>query len=156
MDDATSCHAVFSGNLFAPRIIEEYGRAIIKKRISAFLLSNQIDLFDFSKVRTVHRFGYEAIARPDRPSFLDLHDDAIEHERVNREPTARLIQARHVWWGRPSRHSWSDIACCRRGSGRSATCVSDPPGNYTSNIIPWVAETSFAVPSTNLYENSRA
>lgn len=56
----------------------------MKTRRSAFLLSNQIDLFDFSKVRTVHRFGYGAIARLDRPSFLDLHDDSIEHERVNR------------------------------------------------------------------------
>jgi hypothetical protein len=89
--------------------IEEYDRAIIKKRISAFLLSNQIDLFDFSKLRTDHLFGYEAIARLARPCFLDLHDDAIEHERVNRELTARLIRSRHIWWGRPSRHSWSGI-----------------------------------------------
>ena len=82
----------FSGNLFAPRIIEEYRRAIVKKRISAFLLSNQIDLFVFSKLRTVHQFGYKAIARLGRPRFLDLHDDSIEEERVQREVTARLIR----------------------------------------------------------------
>ncbi len=82
----------FSGSLFASRIIEEYSRAIVKKRISAFLLSNQIDLFVFSKLRTVHLFGYEAIARLGRPCFLDLHDDSIEEERVRREVTARLIR----------------------------------------------------------------
>jgi glycosyltransferase involved in cell wall biosynthesis len=82
----------FSGNLYAPRIIEEYGRAAVKKRISAFLLSNPIDLFVFSKLRTIHLFGYEAIARLGRPCVIDLHDDAIEEERVRREVTARLIQ----------------------------------------------------------------
>jgi glycosyltransferase involved in cell wall biosynthesis len=82
----------FSGNLFAPRIIEEYSRAIVKKRLSAFLLSNQIDLFVFSKLQSIHQFGYEAIARLGRPCFLDLHDDPIEAERVRREVTARLIR----------------------------------------------------------------
>jgi glycosyltransferase involved in cell wall biosynthesis len=82
----------FSGKIYAPRIIEEYGRAIVKKRISAFLQSNQIDLFVFSKLTTVHLFGYEAIARLGRPRFLDLHDDDIESERVQREVTARLIR----------------------------------------------------------------
>jgi glycosyltransferase involved in cell wall biosynthesis len=82
----------FSGNLFAPRIIEEYSRAMVKKRISAFLQSNQIDLFVFSKLSTVHLFGYEAIARLGQPCFLDLHDDTIEEERGKREVTARLIR----------------------------------------------------------------
>ncbi|MGH6810849.1 MAG: glycosyltransferase [Methylocella sp.] len=82
----------FSGNLFAPRIIEEYNRGIVKKRISAFLQSNQIDLFVFSTLRTVHLFGYQAIARLGRPCFLDLHDDSIEEERVRREVAAKLIR----------------------------------------------------------------
>jgi hypothetical protein len=33
----------FSGNLYTPRIIEEYHRAVVKKRMSAFLRSNQIE-----------------------------------------------------------------------------------------------------------------
>jgi glycosyltransferase involved in cell wall biosynthesis len=82
----------FSGNLFAPRIIEEYRGAIVKKRISAFLLSNHIDLFVFSKLQTIHQFGYEAITSLGQPRFLDLHDDSIEQERVQREVTARLIR----------------------------------------------------------------
>ncbi len=82
----------FSGNLYAPRIIEEYSRANVKKRISTFLLSNQIDLFVFSRLETVHQFGYEAIARLGRPRFLDLHDDSIEEERVKRALTARLLR----------------------------------------------------------------
>ena len=81
-----------SGNLFAPRIIEEYRRAVDKKFISAFLQSNQIDLFVFSKLVTVHLFGYEAIARLHQPCFLDLHDDPIEEERARREVTARLMR----------------------------------------------------------------
>jgi glycosyltransferase involved in cell wall biosynthesis len=81
-----------SGNAYGPRIIAEYSRAIIKKRISAFVLSNQIDLFVFSKLTTVYMFGYEAIARLGRPCFLDLHDDTIENERLNREVTARLMR----------------------------------------------------------------
>jgi glycosyltransferase involved in cell wall biosynthesis len=82
----------FSGNLFAPRIIEEYGRGIVKKRISAFLQSNQIDLFVFSKLLIVHQFGYEAIARLGAPCFIDIHDDGIENERMLRAATARLLQ----------------------------------------------------------------
>jgi glycosyltransferase involved in cell wall biosynthesis len=82
----------FSGGLFAPRIIEEHSRAIVKKRILAFLQSNQIDLFVFSKLSTVHLFGYAAIARLARPCFLDLHDDYIENERVLREVTKRLLR----------------------------------------------------------------
>ena len=38
----------FSGKLFAPRVIEEFHCAPVKKRISAFLQANQIDLFVFS------------------------------------------------------------------------------------------------------------
>ena len=82
----------FSGNLFAPRIIEEFSRGIVKKRISAFLRSNPIDLFVFSTLRTVHLFGYEAIASLGRPCFLDLHDDSIEEERVRRLVAARLLR----------------------------------------------------------------
>jgi hypothetical protein len=123
MEDARSCRAKFQRNLYTPRIIEEYHRAIVKKRMSAFLQSNQIDLLVLSKLTTVHLFGYEAIARLGRPCILDLHDDSIEEERAQRELTARLARARHVWRGRPRRHFWSGIACCRRGSGWPAACV---------------------------------
>ena len=57
MEDARSCRAKFQRNLYTPRIIEEYHRAIVKKRMSAFLQSNQIDLLVFSKLTTVHLFG---------------------------------------------------------------------------------------------------
>jgi hypothetical protein len=99
MEDARSCRAKFQRNLYTPRIIEEYHRAIVKKRMSAFLQSNQIDLLVLSKLTTVHLFGYEAIARLGRPCILDLHDDSIEEERAQRELTARLARARHVWGG---------------------------------------------------------
>lgn len=82
----------FTGSVFAPRFIEEYSRVIVKKRVMAFLQSNQIDLFVFSKLSTVHLFGYEAIAKLAQPCFLDLHDDYIENERVLREVTKRLIR----------------------------------------------------------------
>jgi hypothetical protein len=59
MEDARSCRAKFQRNLYTPRIIEEYHRAIVKKRMSAFLQSNQIDLLVLSKLTTVHLFGYE-------------------------------------------------------------------------------------------------
>ncbi|HEY8031277.1 MAG TPA: glycosyltransferase [Methylocella sp.] len=86
----------FSGNLFAPRVIEEYHCANVKKRISAFLRANQIDLFVFSKLRIVYLFGCEAIARLDQPRFFDLHDDLVEAERMQREVTRRLL------WNYPS------------------------------------------------------
>jgi hypothetical protein len=81
-----------SGNYFAPRIIEEFGRANVVKRISAFLQRNQIDLFVFSKLFSVHMFGYEALARLDRPCFIDLHDDLVERERLEREALVRLMR----------------------------------------------------------------
>ncbi|HXW70692.1 MAG TPA: glycosyltransferase [Methylocella sp.] len=80
-----------SGNLFAPRAIEEYGRGFVRRRIAGFLKSKEIDLFVFSKLETVHQFGYEAIARLGQPCFIDIHDDAIENDQLSRRVAANLI-----------------------------------------------------------------
>jgi glycosyltransferase involved in cell wall biosynthesis len=83
---------LFTGELFAPRVIEELGRNAIQATIDDFVTRHPIDVFIFSKVFSIHLFGRQALERLPATVFLDLHDDFVEREAADRRVLDKLLR----------------------------------------------------------------
>jgi glycosyltransferase involved in cell wall biosynthesis len=74
-----------NGCLFAPPLIEEFGRRPVKIAISQFLAAHKPDLALVSKLECVHLLGLDVLSSLRIPKFMDLHDDHVARERLVRQ-----------------------------------------------------------------------
>src|ERR1700730_7453040 len=88
---ARAASRLASGKLFAPRWIEEYGRANIHHAIADFAARHGLDLFLVSKLASVPLFGENNIRRVDATFLLDTHDDFVLRDLREREVLADLF-----------------------------------------------------------------
>jgi glycosyltransferase involved in cell wall biosynthesis len=82
----------FSGTLFAPPWIEEFGRRRVQQRIASFLDRHDIDVFVFSKLHSIPLFGHRNLRRLRAPVFLDLHDDFVRRDELERAVLKRVLR----------------------------------------------------------------
>jgi hypothetical protein len=80
-----------TGTLFAPRWLEEFGRADIHRQIAAFAAAHRPDLFLVSKLASVPLFGAANIRALHSRFVLDMHDDFVERDRLERRTLKRLL-----------------------------------------------------------------
>jgi glycosyltransferase involved in cell wall biosynthesis len=74
-----------TGTLFAPRLIEAYGRGGIERDIADFVDEHDLRLFVFSKIHALNLFGRKALRHlSDATVFIDLHDDFVAREELDR------------------------------------------------------------------------
>jgi glycosyltransferase involved in cell wall biosynthesis len=82
----------FTGNIFAPRWIEQLGRNAIHRTIADFIARHDLRVFLISKLASVSLFGETNLRRPGAVFFLDAHDDFILREIKDREVLADLLR----------------------------------------------------------------
>jgi glycosyltransferase involved in cell wall biosynthesis len=82
---------LISGNVFAPRWIEQLGRNAIYRTIGDFIARHDLRLFLISKLASVPLFGETNLRRPGAVFFLDAHDDFVLREEKDREVLADLL-----------------------------------------------------------------
>jgi hypothetical protein len=80
-----------TGTVFAPRWVEEFGRADIHGAIGRFIDRHNLSFFLVSKLASVPLFGEKNFGRPGAVFFLDAHDDFVLRERRDREVLAELM-----------------------------------------------------------------
>jgi glycosyltransferase involved in cell wall biosynthesis len=82
-----------TGSLLAPGWLVELGRGAIHRTIAEFVARHRPDLFHISKLVSVPLFG-EANLRDTKATFLlDMHDDFVLRDRIEREVLGRLLSA---------------------------------------------------------------
>ncbi|MGH9839808.1 MAG: glycosyltransferase family 4 protein [Blastocatellia bacterium] len=74
-----------NASLFARSLIEEFGRRPIKTAISQFISRNEPDIALISKLECIHLLGLDLLAGLRIPKLIDLHDDYVMREKLERE-----------------------------------------------------------------------
>ena len=80
-----------TGTLFAPRWIEEFGRGEIHRTIARFVRRYEPEVFLVSKLASVPLFGSGNIRKSDAAFFLDMHDDFVRRDEVDRRVMSALL-----------------------------------------------------------------
>jgi hypothetical protein len=80
-----------TGTVFAPRWVEEFGRADIHRTIANFIDRHNLSFFLVSKLASVPLFGEKTLHRGGAVFFLDTHDDFVLREHRDREVLAELM-----------------------------------------------------------------
>jgi len=81
-----------TGTVFAPRWIEELGRAGIHRAIAEFIRGHNLRLFLVSKLGSVPLFGERNLHRTGARFLLDTHDDFVARESQDREALIDLFE----------------------------------------------------------------
>jgi glycosyltransferase involved in cell wall biosynthesis len=81
-----------NGSLFAPPRIEEFGRRPIQAAISQFISTRQPEVALISKLECVHLLGRDVLAGLRIPKLLDLHDDFVRREDLERRVLRELSE----------------------------------------------------------------
>jgi glycosyltransferase involved in cell wall biosynthesis len=81
-----------TGNTFAPRWIEEFGRSGIHRTIADFVHRHEPDLFIVSKLVSVPLFGEANIRSLPGRFVLDMHDDFVQRDDLERRVLRRLLR----------------------------------------------------------------
>lgn len=115
-----------NGSLFAPAQVEEFNRSSIQREISQFLDYHKPDVMVLSKLNSLNLVG-ERIVR-DFPGLriLDLHDDFVSRENLERTKLEALLEQHPVLADYPpyrmtrmrQRMSRFDLARARRQERR--------------------------------------
>lgn len=80
-----------TGALFAPRWIEELGRGEIRRAIARFAARYQPELFLVSKLASIPLFGVDNLCKPESTLILDMHDDFIRRDVMDRRVLTELL-----------------------------------------------------------------
>lgn len=80
-----------TGAVFAPRWIEELGRATVHRTIAEFIARHDLRLFVINKLASVPLFGEANLRRRDATYFLDTHDDFVRRDSKDREVLSDLL-----------------------------------------------------------------
>ena len=80
-----------TGTLFGPRWLEEFGRSGIHRLIADFASRHEIDLFLLSKLICVPLFGGGNIRTLKASFILDMHDDFVLRDKMDRRVLADLL-----------------------------------------------------------------
>jgi glycosyltransferase involved in cell wall biosynthesis len=83
-----------TGGILAPRWLEELGRARIHRTIAAFIARYGLDFFIVSKLVSAGLFGERNIRATRGTFLLDMHDDFVLRDRMERDALDRLL-SRH-------------------------------------------------------------
>lgn len=81
-----------TGSLFAPRWIEEFGRAEIHRAIAEFATRHEPELFIVSKLVSVPLFGAANIRSLPGTFVLDMHDDFVRRDALERAALEALLR----------------------------------------------------------------
>src|SRR5690349_760830 len=81
----------FNGSLFAPAWVEEVGRIPVQREISGFLDRHRPDVMVMSKLNPLHLIGQRIVRRFPGVRILDLHDDFVARESIERNVLASLL-----------------------------------------------------------------
>jgi glycosyltransferase involved in cell wall biosynthesis len=80
-----------TGTLLAPRWLEELGRSEIHRTIAGFVSRHALDLFLVSKLVSVPLFGESNIRDTKATFLLDLHDDFVSRDQMERQVLGQLL-----------------------------------------------------------------
>lgn len=89
---ARAATRLLTGRLFAPRWIEELGRAGIHRAIAEFATRHEPELFIVSKLVSVPLFGAENIRSLPGTFVLDMHDDFVRRDALERAALEALLR----------------------------------------------------------------
>ena len=79
-----------TGSLFAPRLVEEWGRGDSQAAVREFVARHRCDVSLFSKLASIYLFGQRAVTELAGVKLLDLHDDFVDREETERAVLADL------------------------------------------------------------------
>jgi hypothetical protein len=82
----------FTGQLAAPRLLEEFGRQPIHRQIAEFVRRHEPDALYLHKLSCLVRVGEEVVANFPGVKIVDLHDDPVAREQAERETLDALIR----------------------------------------------------------------
>jgi hypothetical protein len=82
----------YTGKLIAPRALEELGRGIIKDQIRQFIKVHRFGVLLLNKFDTIGLIGQDVVSEFRGTKLLDLHDDFIEREVIERQSLAQLMR----------------------------------------------------------------
>jgi glycosyltransferase involved in cell wall biosynthesis len=80
-----------NGSLFAPAWLEEVGRGPIQREIAGFLDRHRPDVMVMSKLNPLHLVGERIVRRFPGIRILDLHDDFVARESIERGVLSGLL-----------------------------------------------------------------
>jgi glycosyltransferase involved in cell wall biosynthesis len=80
-----------SGELLAPQWLEELGRSGIHSEIAAFAARHDLRLFILSKLVSVPLFGERNLKEMKATFLLDMHDDFVMRDEMERKVGAHLF-----------------------------------------------------------------
>jgi glycosyltransferase involved in cell wall biosynthesis len=86
----TLCRGV-TGNLIAPRLLEEMGRSDAYKQVREFIRRYKPEVMYIHKYHCVPRVGQAVITEFRGIKLVDLHDDFVEREAAERKALKRLF-----------------------------------------------------------------
>jgi glycosyltransferase involved in cell wall biosynthesis len=81
-----------NGSLFAPAQVEEFSRGPVHREISRFLARHKPDVLVLSKLNSLNLVGERIVREFPGPCILDLHDDFVSREDLERTRLAALLE----------------------------------------------------------------
>lgn len=81
-----------TGSLFAPRWVEEFGRAGIHSAVAEFVARHNPEIFIISKLVSVPLFGEANVRSLPGAFVLDMHDDFVRRDALERAALKALLR----------------------------------------------------------------